>query len=311
MSSILPQHLHTCDRHHVLEGSRWLRYKPRDNDIVISTSYKAGTTWVQTIIANLIFQDGEFPAPICVMSPWLEMRIRPAAADFAHLESQSHQRSIKTHLPLSGLPYHPQVKYVVVGRDGRDVFMSMLNHHQNYTPQALAMFADFDARAGWAFPTDLGEPCHWFRQSTTRSVFEWEQDGYPYWSHLYHFQSWWDYRHLPNLYLIHFTNLLADPAGEVRRLAAYLDIVIDEALFPQILARTSFAGMRENFARIEPMANVIWKDGGNTFMNKGTNGRWRDVLGRDEIALYEAAVARALTPDAAQWLEHGGPLPVS
>ena len=46
-------------------------------------------------------------------------------------------------------------------------------------------------------------------------------------------------------------------------------------------------------------------------MNKGTNGRWREVLGRDEIALDEAAVARALAPDAAQWLEHGGPLPVS
>ena len=128
MSSILSQHLHTYDRHHVLEGSRWLRHEPRDNDVVVSTSYKAGTTWVQTIIANLIFQDGEFPAPICVMSPWFEMRIRPAAADFAHLESQSHRRSIKTHLPLSGLPCHPQVKYVVVGRDGRDVFMSMLNH---------------------------------------------------------------------------------------------------------------------------------------------------------------------------------------
>ena len=29
---------------------------PRDDDIIINTSYKSGTTWTQTIIANLIFQ---------------------------------------------------------------------------------------------------------------------------------------------------------------------------------------------------------------------------------------------------------------
>lgn len=286
-----------------------MRYRPRADDIIVSTSYKAGTTWVQTIIANLIFQDGQFPAPVTVMAPWLEMRIRPVEADLAQLESQTHRRSIKTHLPLSGLPFHSQVKYVVVGRDGRDVFMSMLNHHQNYTPEALAMFASFDGQVGWPFPTDLGEPRAWFEQWATRSSFPWEQDGYPYWSHLYHFQSWWDYRHLPNIYLIHFANLLDDAPGEVRRLAAYLDIPIDESKFAQILERISFAGMRENFASIEPMANVIWKEGGNTFMNKGTNGRWREVLGPEEMALYEAAVARALSPDAARWLEHGGPLP--
>lgn len=306
----LPQHLHTYDRHHMLEGSRWLRYQPRAGDIIVSTSYKAGTTWVQTIIANLIFQDGEFPAPISVIAPWLEMRMRPADADFAQLESQTHRRSIKTHLPLTGMPYYAQVKYVVVGRDGRDVFMSMLNHHSNYSEQMWEILQTLDAAVGSVFPRDMGDACSWFREWTTRSAFDWEQDGYPYWSHLYHFQTWWDYRHLPNMYFVHFADLLADPAREVRRLAAYLEIPIDEALFPQILERITFASMRENFARIEPMADIVWKEGAKTFMNKGTNGRWREVLGPAELKLYDAAVARALTPEAATWLEHGGPLPM-
>lgn len=305
----LPQHLHTYDRHHLLEGSRWLRYQPRDGDIVVSTSYKAGTTWVQTIIANLIFQDGEFPAPVSVLAPWLEMRIRSDQADLTQLESQTHRRMLKTHLPLSGMPYHAQVQYVVVGRDGRDVFMSMLNHHSNYTEKMLEMLKAFDAVAGGPFPFELGDACAWFRKWTTQSAFDWEHDGYPYWSHLYHFQSWWDYRHLPNLYFVHFADLLTDPAREIRRLAAYLDIPIDEAMLPRILERISFGAMRDNFARIEPMADTVWKNGANTFMNKGTNGRWRGVLGTAELALYDAAVARALAPEAAQWLEHGGPLP--
>lgn len=309
MSHGFPALRHTYDRHHFLAGSRWLRYRPRADDIIVSTSYKAGTTWVQTIIANLLFQTGAFPAPIGVMSPWLEMRLRSADQDFAQLESQTHRRSIKTHLPLDGIPYHAAVKYVIVARDGRDVFMSMLNHHSNYTPQLLEVIKNFDALAGGPFPFELGEPRAWFREWATRSAFAWEQDGYPYWSHLYHFQSWWDYRHLPNLYFVHFANLLADPAHEVRRLASYLDITIDEALFPQILERISFGSMRENFANIEPMADVLWKEGAKTFMHKGTNGRWREILGPTELALYDAAVARALTTDAARWLEHGGPLP--
>lgn len=108
---------------------------------------------------------------------------------------------------------------------------------------------------------------------------------------------------------MHFANLLVDPASEVRRLADYLKLVIDERLFPEILERISFASMRENFANIMPMADTLWKEGAKTFMNKGTNGRWRDVLGPDELALYDEAVARSLTADAARWMADGGPMP--
>lgn len=306
----LPALLHTYDRHHLLEGSRWLRFAHRRGDIVVSTSYKAGTTWVQAIIANLLFPDGEFPAPVSVMGPWLEVRLRPAEADLAALAAQTWRRQIKTHLPLSGLPYHPEVRYVMVARDGRDVFMSLLNHHMNYTEQMRQLVAQQDAVAGGPFPFDLGEPREWFRTWTTRASFPWEHDGYPYWSHLTHFRSWWDYRHLPNIHLMHFADLLADTAGTIRALAAFLAIEIDASKFSGILERVSFAHMRENFAtQIEPMAGVIWKDGGNTFMNKGTNGRWRELLGEEELALYDAAVARVLPPDAAHWLACGGQLP--
>ena len=66
--------------------------------------------------------------------------------------------------------------------------------------------------------------------------------------------------------------------------------------------------MRENFANIEPMADMLWKEGAKTFMNKGTNGRWRGFLGPDELALYDTAVTRGLTGEAAEWMENGGPM---
>ena len=49
------------------------------------------------------------------------------------------------------------------------------------------------------------------------------------------------------------------------------------------------------------------KAGAKTFLYKGTNGRWRDILSAEELKLYEAACERALTPDCRRWLEQGGP----
>ena len=48
------------------------------------------------------------------------------------------------------------------------------------------------------------------------------------------------------------------------------------------------------------------KGGPSTFFNKGTNGRWRDVLSANELKLYDAAATREPTPDFREWLENGG-----
>ena len=58
-------------------------------------------------------------------------------------------------------------------------------------------------------------------------------------------------------------------------------------------------------AEKQERARYVFKEGGKTFINKGTNGRWRDVLTADDIARYEAEVAKNLTPDAARWLATG------
>jgi len=145
-----------------------------------------------------------------------------------------------------------------------------------------------------------------FRVWITKSAFEWESSGYPYWSHLHHVQTWWDYRHLENILLVHYTDLLADPEGQIRRVAKHLGIAIDEAHLPGILQRISFNGMKENFGAIMPEAQALWREGTNTFMNKGVNGRWQGVLTEAELEQARAAVARELTPDCAEWLEHGG-----
>ncbi|WP_286830264.1 MULTISPECIES: sulfotransferase domain-containing protein [Kordiimonas] len=303
-----PQKTRVYDKHPIIDSERWSVYNHRPGDIVITTSYKAGTTWMQTIVANLLYQDGNFPAPVSVMAPWLDMALPPLDEVAAGLEAQEGRRFIKTHLPLDGIPFYDTMKYIYVGRDGRDVFMSMWNHHSNYNDDLNAMARATAAAHGREWPAEYADIHAMWRDWVGSSWFDWEESGFPYWSHLHHVQSWWDHRDLPNIHFVHFADLLADPEGAIRRLAAYLDIEIDEAMLPGILERISFGAMKKGFQNIMPEADDIWRGGGSTFMNKGTNGRWRGVLTDEELGQYDAVVAKALAPDCARWLEHGGPV---
>jgi aryl sulfotransferase len=104
---------------HLLNSKVWEQFKPREGDVIISTSIKAGTTWMQAIVGSLIFQDQTMPGRCSELSPWLEERMAPTAERLQLLEAQKHRRFIKTHLPLNALPYFPEVQYIYVGRDGR------------------------------------------------------------------------------------------------------------------------------------------------------------------------------------------------
>ena len=61
-------------QNHHFDSTRWRWFESRPDDIVIATSYKAGTTWTQAIVANLLFPGGDFPDDIGRMSPWLDLR---------------------------------------------------------------------------------------------------------------------------------------------------------------------------------------------------------------------------------------------
>ena len=63
--------------------------------------------------------------------------------------------------------------------------------------------------------------------------------------------------------------------------------------------------MKRDADSLLPELEAGFTGGAQTFVNKGTNERWKDVLTPDELAMYDRAVARALTPDCARWLETG------
>ena len=223
----------------------------------------------------------------------------------AVVEGLTDRRFLKSHLALDGLPYRESTKYIYVARDTRDVFMSTWNHVNAYTSLARELLNGGENAPAEPFlepPEDIRE---FWRLWMTRATYPWESDGFPYWSHHHHARSYWDFRHLPNILFVHYNDLKVDLAGQMRRIAGFLDIEVPEAKWPMLVDAATFASMKRDASFLGPEMGMIFEGGADRFLYKGTNDRWRDVLTAEDLALYEAAAARTLTPDLKRWLEGG------
>ena len=284
-------------RNHHFDSRIWNEFAFRDDDIVIATYAKSGTTWVQQIVAQLVFQ-GADGVPVAEISPWLDLRIPPREQKLAAVEAQTHRRFLKTHLPVDALVFSPRAKYLYVGRDGRDVVWSMHNHHVNANQLWYELLNNTPGRVG----PPIGPP----PDSVVDYFDDWlARDGHPFWPFWENVRSWWAVRHLPNVMLLHFARLRADLAGEIRRIAEFLGIEVDPAAWPAILEHCSFDHMKATAADAAPLGGAVWEGGAETFIHKGTNGRWRDALDADRIAAYETRAEAELGPDCARWLATG------
>ena len=291
--------------HPLLNDTQWDDVDLRDNDIVIASAIKAGTTWLQTIVANLIFQEQEIPGPVMDISPWVE-RFRDDTemdAMLSLLNAQTHRRLLKTHLPLDALRFDQRLKYLLIGRDPRDVFLSLWNHHQHYSSERVQLHRKIGNDIGRPWVEMPNELHAFYRKWISEPCFEWETEGTPYWSVFYHFASWWKFRDLQNALFIHYNDLLAEPRQEIGRIADFLDISVAETHWPLLLRRVSFDYMKNNGAEIMGRAEQSFKGGAKTFIHRGENGRWKNMLNDTEKALYEHAADRSLDAEARLWLE--------
>ncbi|HEV3226176.1 MAG TPA: sulfotransferase domain-containing protein [Acidimicrobiales bacterium] len=299
-------------RNLVFDSQRWDGFEFRDDDILISTPSKCGTTWMQMMCALLIFQDPALPRPLTRLSPWVDIQTEALESVVAELNAQTHRRFIKSHTPLDGLPNDPRVTYVAVGRDPRDVALSWDNHFQNMNLEVV-----MGHRLEVVGMDDLAEvmPDGIPEISEDPAVRFWQwmessdgptDDIAGLAGMLNHIGSFWARRDADNIALFHYADMKADLEGQMRRLAGVLGIEVDDSRWPVLVEAATFDRMRERASELAPqVTHGFWRDDGQ-FFHRGTSGQWTAFIRDDaDRGRYERRVAELAPADLVEWLHRG------
>jgi aryl sulfotransferase len=170
--------------------------------------------------------------------------------------------------------------------------MSLCNHYEHFKG---AVREELNARAA----IDGVPPIPGWDGDVHRFFEKWLKEG----AMFQHIVSFWRHRGDGNVKFVHYNDLRADLAREMRKVAAFLGIDVSESKWPDVVERCTFESMRARGDEIGSFWN--FEGGAQNFLFKGTNGRWRDVLRADELAAYAGRTMELLTAGAAAWLEDG------
>jgi len=277
----------------IADNLRWKLLTIRPGDIFVCTPPKCGTTWMQTIVSTLLFPDGA-PGVVMQVSPWIDARFNAIDDIRERLEAQTFRRSMKTHTPANGIPWSSSAFYIVVGRDGRDAFMSRLNHMRNMRPEVVERLAASAIEDGIDVqsPPPLEDEHEYFAWWLTND----------YWFD--HVASFWSHRDESNVLFVHYDDMKVDLGVQMRRVAAFIGVEIEESQWPELVERCTFAAMKERAADIGDF-DRLFAGGADAFLYKATNGRWRDLLTPAELAAFDQRAAETLPPDALAWTKGG------
>lgn len=290
----------------VSDSGLWEGFPFREGDVIVSPPPKCGTTWMQMLCALLVLDTADFDRPLTEISPWVDAVTYDWDYTKSLLEAQEHRRVMKTHTPLDGLPQVDGVTYISVGRDPRDVCLSFDNAFMNISDRAMGdAFA-----AGGVNPTELEpppeDPRERFRIWVDSELSNGPNDfGVTLANLVNHLQTYWNRRDQPNVGLFHYRDLLADLPGQMRQLAALLEIEIGDERIAELASAATFDSMRQRADELAPgVDKPLWRDN-KAFFRSGSNGQWQGLLDEADIRRYEQRLAELAPPDLASWLHTG------
>jgi hypothetical protein len=266
---------------------------------------------MQMICALLIFRTPDPPAPLSHLSPWLDWLIQPRDQVIARLEAQQHRRFIKTHTPLDGIPLVDRATYIVVARHPLDMAVSLYHQSANLNRSRMAELiggsepgtqaASTDQTTEPARPTDKTPP----RPSVVEALRRWIDrdvapaealDSLP--GVMWHLSDAWRRRHDPNIVLVHYADLSADLAREMRRLAERLGL---EPPTDDLVRAAGFTEMRARAKDLAPdPAGILMSR--DAFFRRGHSAAGRELPTDAEYAHYTERAATMAPPDLLHWL---------
>lgn len=282
------------------DSDRWRQLPFRAGDVVISTRSKSGTTWMQMICALLIFQSPQLPAPLPVLSPWLDRTTEPINDVVTGLQAQDHRRFIKTHTPLDGIPIDPRVTYIVVGRHPLDMAVSLYHQGNNIDQGRLRQLTGQPEPDG---PEPARPDLHSWLLSWINSDSSPTEQMDSIRGVLWHINDAWNRRTLPNILLVHYDDLSRDLEGQMRQIAIHLGISIPDERWPELVQAATFDSMRDRVDQLAPNSGGILKSS-KAFFRRGRSGAGAEALTQQELQHYYRRTECLAPPEPLQWLHH-------
>ncbi len=276
------------------DSRRWDKVTLRPDDILVVTPPKCGTTWAQTIVALLLSGDPQIETQLSVKMPWVDIRFREIDEVAARLEAMAHRRSMKSHTPMDGIPFHPEAQYICVFRHPLDAHFSYRNHIRN---SPLRWFDHW-------FPEDDPDGIT-FRRFLDGGAEGYDTDVMPLAHILRHYKAARARADRSNVTLLHYADMTRDLAGIFAQLARVLDTPHAEDLMAQLIAVARFDNMQQNAERFAPSGGQGFFKSDRAFFESGSSGKWQGQLSEAELAAYDAMMDAHLSAEDRAWLEFG------
>jgi len=273
-----------------------------EGDIVVADPFKAGTTWTQRIVQQILQNGEESEGGLSDTSPWLDSSWGDHAGMLKVLREQraaGSRRVMKSHLPADALPIAPEARYVFVGRNGKDLGISFHNYLYNFSASTMSEINRIHAQ--WSVdstPLVVPEDMQQFFDLWLRT------GGYGCCDLLDIMRSWWAIRDQPNVLLLHYGQLKKDLRGQVARLAEFFGIDPASLRMDAIAEHCSFDYMSANAEKMAPFGGTHMSSA-RAFFHKGLKRDHRAELTPAQVEHFDQVALEALGKECAHWLETG------
>jgi len=249
----------------------------RQDDLYISTYPKAGTTWTQEIVWQVI-HDGKIDyRRLDVRVLWIDGMLSPLPEHpypartpemiQKLFESFPSPRVLKTHLPYDLVPQPrdqaTKPRHIYVMRNPKDTAVSWYHHYLSFAP--MLSWNEF------------------FEKFIRGEVL--------YGSWFDHVLSWWKHKDDPNILFLKYEEMKKDLPGTIDKIAKFVGKELSKEMVERIADQVTFTAMKK-----EGNVNYTWyKQFNGEFIRKGQVGDWRNYFTDEQSdrldALYTEKMA--------------------